>query len=144
LHNNIFLWNFFCSLLLFTLPPSLLLPYSPLLVLLDVPIVVPILDYRRPLPCLLIQVLLYLYALPRCELLHVRGRVTTAGRVGVLRFCFVLVFVGGLVGVGGGWRVRTEKFVNRLEVVIDEHIVQVAVGEWVVRVSSCLPLFLPT
>lgn len=71
---------------------------------------------------------------------------TTACRVGLLlrsRFGLVVI-VGGLVGVGGGWRVRTEKFVDCLEVVIDEHIVQVAVGEWVVRVCSCLPLFLPT
>ena len=71
---------------------------------------------------------------------------TTAGRVRVLlRFCFgLVVMVGGLVRVSGRWRVRTEKFVHRLEVVIYEHIVKVAVGEWVVRVGSCLSLFLPT
>lgn len=70
---------------------------------------------------------------------------TTACRVGLLidvRFCFGLIFVGMLVGVGGGWRIWTEKFVHRLEVVIDENIVQVAVGEWIVRVCICLPLFL--
>ena len=69
----------------------------------------------------------------------------TACLMGLLidvRFCFRLIFVGRLVRVGGGRGIRTEKFVHRLEVVIDEHIVQVAVGEWIVRVCICLPLLL--
>ena len=63
-----------------------------------------------------------------------------------LLFWFVdlIIFVGGLVRVGGGWGIRTEKFVHCFQVVIDEHIVQVAVGKGVVRVSISLPLFLPT
>ena len=70
----------------------------------------------------------------------------TACRVGLLIdvgfCCFGLILIGGLVRVGGGWGIWTEKFVHRLEVVIDEHVIQVAVGEWIVRVCICLPLFL--
>jgi hypothetical protein len=57
---------------------------------------------------------------------------------------FYLILVGRLVRVGGGWGIGTEKFVHCFQIVIDEHIVQVAVGKWVVRVSISLPLFLST